>query len=228
MQEQEESLLKRLDRNGTLFIKNIELLDLETQNKLAQFIKYGIFTMVKSEQKISSDVRIICSMSQNPQVLMDQNKLSVLLYKELSATTLTLPSLLTMDEQELQELIDGFACQAIEESNFTTLLQISKKDKEQLIDRRPASLQEFKSKIQYLIAQKSKDNHIFHETHFDPEFNVTNPKLLKAANLGKHALKDSEIMSMLWQQFQCQSKIAQFLGVNRSSVNRRCKEYNLL
>lgn len=228
MQDQEESLLKKLDKTGTLFIKNIELLDLETQNKLAHFIKYGIFTMVKSEQKISSDVRIICSMSQNPQVLIDQNKLSMNLYKELSATTLTLPSLLTMEEQELQELIDGFAHQSIEESNFTTLLQISKRDKEQLIDRRPASLQEFKSKIQHLIAQKSKDNHIFHETHFDPEFNVTNPKLLQAANLGKHALKDAEIMSMLWMQFQCQSKIAQFLGVNRSSVNRRCKEYNLL
>lgn len=228
MQEQEESLLKKLDRNGTLFIKNVELLDLETQNKLAHFIKYGIFTMVKSEQKLSSDVRIICSVSQNPQVLMDQNKLSLTLYKELCETTLTLPSLLIMDEKELQDLIDGFAYQAIEENNFTSLLQISKKDKEQLIDRRPASLQEFKSKIQLLLTQKSKEHHIFHETHFDPEFNVTNPKLLKAANLGKHALKDAEVMSMLWAQFQCQSKIAQFLGVNRSSVNRRCKEYNLL
>lgn len=228
MQNQEESLLKKLDKNGTIFIKNIELLDLETQNKIAHFIKYGIFTMMKSEQKLSSDVRIICSTSQNPQVLIDQNKLSIMLYKELCTTTLTLPSLLTMEESELQELIDGFTCQALEESNFTTLLQISKRDKEQLVDSRPASLQEFKSKIQHLIAQKSKENHIFHETHFDPEFNVTNPKLLKAASLGKHALKDSEIMSMLWQQFQCQSKIAQFLGVNRSSVNRRCKEYNLL
>ena len=228
MQDKEESLLKKLDKNGTIFIKNIELLDLETQNKLAQFIKYGIFTMVKSEHKISSDVRIICSVSQNAQVLMDQNKLSVSLYKELSETTITMPSLLTMDEEELHDLIDGYACQAVEESNFSTLLQISKKDKEQLIDRRPASLQEFKSKIQHILAQKSKDNHIFNETHFDPEFNVTNPKLLKAGNLGKHALKDAEIMSLLWSQFQCQAKIALFLGVNRSSVNRRCKEYNLL
>jgi len=228
MQEEEDSLLKKLDVTGTLFIKNVELLDLETQNKLAHFIKYGIFTMVKSEHKISSDVRIICSVSQNLQVLMDQNKLATALYKELSETTLALPSLLIMDEKELQDLIDGFAHQAIEKNNFANLLQISKKDKEQLIDRRPASLQEFKSKIQYILTQKSKEHHIFHETHFDPEFNVTNPKLLKAANLGKHALKDAEIMSMLWVQFQCQNKIAQFLGVNRSSVNRRCKEYNLL
>jgi len=147
-----------------LFIKNVELLDLETQNKLAHFIKYGIFTMMKSEHKVSSDVRIICSTSQNSQVLIDQNKLSVTLYKELAETTLTMPSLLTMDEQELQNLIDGFACQTIAENNFTTVLSMSKKDKEQLIDRRPASLQEFKSKIQYILTQKSKDNQIHHET----------------------------------------------------------------
>ncbi|MDP3788044.1 MAG: sigma 54-interacting transcriptional regulator [Candidatus Chromulinivorax sp.] len=226
--DQEDGLLKKLDQKGTLFIKNIELLDLDTQNKLAEFIRYGVFTIFKSEQRISSDVRIICSVSQNPQTLIEQNKLSVALYKEVAETTLSMPSLLTMDEKELQELIDGFAHQAVESSNFSTLLQISKKDKEQLIDRRPASLQEFKSKIQHLLTQKSKDYQIFHETHFDPEFNITNPKLLKAANLGKHALKDSEMMSMLWGQFQCQNRIAQFLGVNRSSVQRRCKEYNLL
>ncbi len=228
MQEQEEGLLKKLDQTGTLFIKNIELLDLETQNKLAQFIRYGIFTITKSEQRVSSDVRIICSVSQNPQTLLEQNKLSTLLYNELNETTLHMPSLLTMDEKELQELIDGFAHQAVESSNFSNLLQISKKDKEELIESRPASLQEFKLKIQQMLTQKSKEYHIFHETHFDPEFNITNPKLLKAANLGKHALKDAEMMSILWEQFQCQSKIAQFLGVNRSSVQRRCKEYNLL
>lgn len=228
LQNQEDGLLKKLDRQGTLFIKNIELLDLETQNKLAQFIRYGMFTIMKSEQRVASDVRIICSVSQNPQTLIEQNKLSVSLYKEVSETTLSMPSLLTMDEKELHDLIDGFTHQAVESSSFSTLLQISKNDKEQLIDRRPASLLEFKTKIQLLLTQKSKDYQIYHETHFDPEFNVTNPKLLKAANLGKHALKDAEMMSMLWSQFQCQNRIAQFLGVNRSSVQRRCKEYNLL
>ncbi|MBP6870186.1 sigma 54-interacting transcriptional regulator [Candidatus Babeliales bacterium] len=225
---QEEGLLKKLDKKGTLFIKNVELLDLDTQNKLAQFIRYGIFTVIKSEQKYSADVRIICSVSQNLETLLEQNKLSHALYDELSETTLQMPSLITMDDRELQELIDGFALQAAETNTFSNLLQISKKEKEELIDRRPASLQEFKIKIQQLLMQKSKEHDIFHETHCDPALNITNPKLLQAANLGKHALKDAETMSLLWAQFNCQSKIADFLGVNRSSVQRRCKEYNLL
>lgn len=227
MHENEEPLLKKLDQIGTLYIKNIDLLDLETQNKLAEYIRYGIFTMCKSEQKIMSNVRIICSLSQNGQALVAQNKLSQTLYNQLMLTDLAMPSLLTMQEKDLHELIDSFALQANQPSHFANLLQLSSKDKDELISARPASLQEFKYKLSQLLSKKSKDSHIFHEKHFDPLFNVTHPQLLHAANLGKHALKDAQIMSMLWQQFGCQNKIAQFLGVNRSSVQRRCKEYNL-
>ena len=53
------------------------------------------------------------------------------------------------------------------------------------------------------------------------------PELIQAARLGKHALRDQRIMVMLWDKFKNQNKIASFLGVNRSSVNRRCKEFNL-
>ncbi len=228
LQAPEEGLLKKLDRTGTLFIKNVELLDLETQNKLAEFIRYGIFTLCKSEQRCTSDVRIICSTSQNAQTLVDQNKLSIKLFQELAQTTVSLPSLLDMNEPDVQALLEGFALQAIQSSNFSHLLHISKQEKAHLIDHRPTSLREFKSMIQHVIMQKSKDNHILHETHIDPECNITNPTLLKAANLGKHALKDSVLMTMLWNHFRCQNQIAQFLGVNRSSVQRRCKEYNLL
>jgi hypothetical protein len=53
-------------------------------------------------------------------------------------------------------------------------------------------------------------------------------ELVAAARLGKKALQDERVMVMLWNKFQNQNKISVFLGVNRSSVNRRCKEYNLL
>ncbi|MDR3550270.1 MAG: hypothetical protein P4L31_02570 [Candidatus Babeliales bacterium] len=57
---------------------------------------------------------------------------------------------------------------------------------------------------------------------------ITDPQLIAASRLGKHALRDPQIMGLLWSKFNNQNKIATFLGVNRSSVNRRCKEYNLL
>lgn len=226
--DKEDGLLKKLDQKGTLFIKNIEFLNLETQNKLAEFIRYGIFTMVKSEQRISSDVRIILSVNTDPKSLLEQNKLSVQLFNEITETILQMPSLVTMKDNDLQELIDNVALQSTNNSHFSNLLQISKKEKDELIDYRTASLQEFKIKIQQILVKKSEEYETFHEKHSDPNLIFTDQKLLKAATLGKHALKDAEIMSMLWAEFNCQSKIAQFLGVNRSSVQRRCKEYNLL
>ena len=80
---------------------------------------------------------------------------------------------------------------------------------------------------QQLLVLKSKKNDISHDTQFDPAYQVSDPELIEAARLGKHALKDRKTMINLWHKFKSQNKIATFLGVNRSSVNRRCKEYNL-
>ena len=78
-----------------------------------------------------------------------------------------------------------------------------------------------------LLVQKSQKNQIYHETQFDPAYDITDPELIEAARLGKYALKDAKILTMLWHKFKNQNKIASFLGVNRSSVNRRCRKYNL-
>ena len=139
-----------------------------------------------------------------------------------------MPSITNLNDQDLQELIEDYTHQTMQTHNFSRLLEFSTKEKEEFLENRPTSLQEFKLKIQNILTQKIKnDVHIAHETHEHSKLNIIDPKLSKAASLGKYALKDPEMMSMLWQEFQCQNKIAQFLGVNRSSVQRRCKEYNL-
>ena len=105
--------------------------------------------------------------------------------------------------------------------------ELTDKEKTNLINKKPVSLQEFKNKIQQLLTEKSKKSNVFKETHFDPGYNITDPKLIEAARLGKHALKDPKLLSLLWSKFQNQNKIATFLGVNRSSVHRRCKDFKI-
>lgn len=225
---QDQPLLEKLDNTGTLFIQNVHLLGLETQQYLAEFIKYGFYHMFKSDQKVTSNVRIICSTTQNLQSLIQVGKFSKSLFNELKKTTLTMPSLLSLPEQELDSLMQGFTEQALQTNTFKHLLELTNKDKDKLIHLRPVSLQEFKNRVQQLLVQKSKKNNIYEETQFDVAYNITDPALIEAAKLGKKALKDPKIMSLLWQKFQNQNKIASFLNVNRSSVNRRCKEYNLI
>ena len=79
-----------------------------------------------------------------------------------------------------------------------------------------------------MLVTKTKKSSIYEETEFDPAYHVTDPNLVEAARLGKHALRDKKVMIFLWNKLKNQSKIASFLGVNRSSVNRRCKDYDLI
>lgn len=200
---------------------------METQQYLAEYIKYGYYHMYKSDQKATSNARIIVSTNHDLQALVQEGKFSKILFDEFSKALLTMPSLLSLPQEELAGLIDGFAEQANKETSFNNLLALNEKDKEKLLGSRPVSLYEFKNKIQQFLINKSKKQYMYQETYFDPAYNVSDPELMQAARLGKRALKDPAIMSLLWNKFKNQNKIAEFLGVNRSSVNRRCKEYNL-
>ena len=82
--------------NGTLFIQNIEFMDLETQEYLAEFIKYGYYHIFKSNQKMISSARIICSTNQNLQTMVQEGTFSQALFNELKKTSLSMPSLLTL------------------------------------------------------------------------------------------------------------------------------------
>jgi adenosine deaminase len=138
-----------------------------------------------------------------------------------------MPSLLSVPDEEIYELAEGYTEQALKADDFKNLLELTDKEKTKISGARPISLQEFKSKIQQMIQNKSKKNDIYSETQFDPAFEVTDPELIEVARLGKNALRDETAMRLLWRKFKSQSKIASFLSVNRSSVNRRCKQYNL-
>jgi len=224
----EKSLLEKLDNIGTLFIKNIHFLELETQKHLAEFIKYGFFKIFKGQQKTFSHVRIICSTNINLKTEMQDGKFSQALYDELNKTSVCMPSLMTLPEDELENLTSGFTQQAIKADEFQHLLELTDSEKQRLAKARPASFAELKNRVQNILVKKSKQSAIYEEAQFDPAYDISDPQLVEAVRLGKHALRDKKIMSMLWNKFGNQNKIANLLGVNRSSVNRRCKEYNLL
>jgi transcriptional regulator of aromatic amino acid metabolism len=224
---QGQAILDKLNNTGTLFIQNIHFLDLETQQYLAEFIRYGFYRVFKSDQKVSSNVRIICSTIQNLPMLVQEGKFSRMLFNELNQTTLSMPPLLSLPKEELNELAEGYTEQAVQSQAFKNLLELTEKEKNKLINSCPVSLQEFKTRVQQLLVKKSQKNNIYEETLFDPAYNINDPELVQAARLGKKALKDPKTLAMLMRKFKNQNKVATFLGVNRSSVNRRCKDYNI-
>lgn len=222
-----QPLLDKLNKKGTLFIKNIHFLDIDTQNNLAEFIRYGLYKVFKSDKKVQSDVRIICSSTQNLKQLVNEGLFSQSLFNELRHSSLTLPSLLTLDKEEIETLVEGFTEQSLTDNVCNKLLTLTDKEKTKIASQKLISLHELKRKVQNILITKSKKTEVYDETEFNPAYNISDPDLAEAARLGKYALKDPKVMSLLWSKFKNQNKIATFLGVNRSSVHRRCKDYGL-
>ena len=223
-------LLKKFDRTGTIFIKNIHFLDLETQNHLAEFLRYGFFHILKSDIKMAADVRIICSSDQNLYRLVQEDKFSRDLLAQLQLRTITLPSIGTLPEDDLLEIIVGF-CEHVlfDTPAYNIFFALSQCFILAIIKKRPLSLVELKKEIQNIIKTKTKQTNIQHDVSFDPAYGITDPELAEIALLDKKALDDKRAMTVLWYKFnKNQAQIAAFLGVNRSTVNRRCKQFNLV
>lgn len=231
---QERPLLEKLNHNGTLFIQNIHFLDLETQEYLAEFLRYGMYRKLKSDHKTHSDVRIICSTNKNIYSALQEGTFSKNLFEELQSTTLTMPSLATLATEDLSELVDVIVKQTTAHAHMGPLMCLTEREKQKLLNAHIPSLYELRSKIKNICVEKAKHETLNPETQEPPQLfqaaqtSVVDEELLEAVQLGRHALKDKRIMGILWKKFQNQNKIAMFLGVNRSSVNRRCKEHGFI
>ena len=224
----EQPLFEKLNNQGTLFINNVHFLSIETQQYLLEFIRFGYYHVFKGDRKKSSNVRIICSTNQHLSTCVQEGTFLPELFQELQSTTISMPPLYSLPPKELDALIEGFTEQVLNNKTFDILLQLSNREKKKLIAARPSSVQELKERVYNFLVQKSKKSTIYQESQFDPAYNVANPDLIKAKRLGKKALKDQKLMAILWGKFnKNQSLIAKFLGVYRSSVSRRCREYGL-
>ena len=224
-----EPLLEKLDMSGTLYIENIHFLSLETQEQLAQFIMYGSFHVFKSEHRITSDVRIICSSTHDLATLVEKGLFSRILFQELKKTSLNMPSLATLSAEEFEELAENVIRQAIKSKSLEPMVALSDREKTKLQAKCPTSLQELRKKIYGLLLSKTQTEEIEESLDISPAVLSSDPELAAIINQGKEALKDRKTLEYLWQACnKNQTKIAALLGVNRSSVNRRCKDYHLL
>jgi len=226
--QKDKPLFEKLSDTGTLFIKNIHFASKDIQKYIGEYLHYGFYKTFKGDRKKSSNLRIILSTNRNLKTDVQDNSFSKTLYDGIKHALISMPSLDSLPAEEISNLIIAFAKQAIKTNEFHRLLELTESEKRKLLNTPAKSLKELKAKVKNILIKKSKKHSIYEEAQFDPAYNITDPDLVEAARLGKHALKDPKIMIMLWNKFnKNQNKIANLLGVNRSSVNRRCKDYNL-
>ncbi len=221
---QKDPLLKIVD-GGTLFIKNIHFIDKITQEHLIEYIMYGLYRLYNSDQKMASNARIICSTNQNMTYLVQEGSFIPKFVNLLKQATVQIPSLFTLPQQELRTLIDGYSDKIITAHPMKNLLVLNEKEKIKIIEQPPSSFRELRLLLEQTILNKAAEAALHLHYHTSTEGNDVD--FIEAARLGKQALKKPELMKKLWGKFKNQNKIALFLGVNRSSVNRRCKLYDI-
>lgn len=218
-----QPLLQRFGM-GTICIKNAHYLDVTTQEHLVEYIKYGMYRIYNSDQKVNSNARIICCTNQSMVQLMQQGNFNPELFKLLKQAILSVPSMVTIPQEELLDLIDGYTDKIINSHALKNLFALSEKEKQKIIAHPPSSMKELRLRVEQQILHKSEESFLAQE---QPLSELDDPDLMQAGRLGKQALKDPQLMQKLWDKFKNQNKIALFLGVNRSSVNRRFKLFEI-
>ena len=219
-----QPIFKLLSNNSTLLIKNINYLDLETQNHLAEYLQYGMYRPYKSEQQIQSGVRIICSSNQDLSKMVIDGTFNSQLYTLLKNNFILFPAISSLSENDLDVLLDGYTNQMITSFEFKNLFALNGKEKKRLLQSDIHSFHDLKNKLQASLLKKQKEN----QSTDTMDINLSqDQELAHAARLGKHALKDEKVMALLWKKLKNHNKIALFLGVNRSSVHRRFKAFNI-
>jgi len=228
----QEGLFATLHETGTILINNIELLSAETQNRLAAFFITGNFQPFKSDRRIHSSVRIICTTNAHIKQLVEQHQFSSELYRVLHSNSLTLPSLTTLPRHELEQLAQQVTQKTLQTHELRSLVALNARDTADIIKQSPHSITTLKRQIQHTLTKKAAKQKLDHLIMIDQstlDFPTDIPyEVTKALKMGKAALKDKRLFLLLWNTFQSQAKIATLLRVNRSSVNRRCKEYAVI
>ncbi len=227
-QDDDHGLFKLTERQGTIFLKNIHLLSIETQDKIAHYLEFGVYSMLNDKKRFRSSAHVICSCPFNLENLVKKERFSEKLYRQLHTTTLSFPPLISLSNHELRSIVGDFSDELVQENTFKKFLSLNSKEKREFVQKTPTSITQLKHKIREFLVKKSKEKNIYDDIHFHHEYNTKETFLIQAAQLGKQALKDKKLMQMLWEKFGNQSEIALLLNVNRSSVNRRLKDYGLV
>jgi transcriptional regulator of acetoin/glycerol metabolism len=213
---------------GTLFLQEVDALPLDAQSILLNVLELGIVQRLNSGRPIPVDVRVIASSSTDLERLIEQGNFRPDLYYRLSPFELRLPPLRDRIE-DLPLLVDNILKRL--SSQYGESLTISPEAMALLRNYRfPGNLRELESLIGRAVSQLNKAEAIAPE-HL-PDF-IRRPYLLKfeASQLvSGNSLEEIERQALLQSARSCEgnlTKMAEVLGISRTTLWRKLKQYNV-
>ena len=221
--------LFELAHKGTLFLDEVGDTSPALQAKLLRVLQEGSFFPVGDIKSRKVDVRIIAATNKNLQKMISKGEFREDLFYRLNVIGLNIPPLRERLE-DIPLLINHF----IEQKSPEQKKKLSREALKELCDYHwPGNVRELQNEIERLHVLSDEDQIVISEENLSPKIRSSQARKLplKLQNLPlKEALQNLE-RSLLIEHLQKQqgnkTKAAKSLGISRTSILSKVKEYNL-
>lgn len=204
---------------GTLYLDELNSMELSFQGKLLRVIQEGELRRLGENAVRRIDVRIVASVSEDPEVLIKTNRLRKDLYYRLNVIRIDLPSL-----NERKEDIPGLVESFIDKHNEKAKTQIKGMDKEALEILLKKNYEGNVRELEHLIegAIISKRDGIIDVDDLNVKSNLQSSLKEKLAVAEKRYIKEALIISGYNV-----SKASAFLEIPRQTLQYKIKKYGI-
>ena len=207
---------------GTIFLDEIAEITIEMQAQLLRVIQDGTFERLGDSKTRKTDVRIIAATNKNLLDEISKNKFREDLFYRLNVVPLYVPSL-----RERKEDIIYLTKYFIEKFNEKYGKNIEYADNETMDILMnydwPGNIRELENCIEYSIIRSKRADYICScslPSHLRKKDHCNQKLSLKEIELNE---KTETIIALLRQNNWNKSKVAEILGINRSTIHRKLK-----
>ena len=225
-------------RGGTLYLRGVSALPLELQHHLLRELQFRDYEATAGRPISPGEVRFLMSTSENISALIDQGRFRQELYHRISLISLMLPPLRHRGT-DIELLADAFRTRYSEE--FHKPVAGFSRDALDLFQRHdwPGNVRELEAAVQRAVALSSGPR--ITSSHLAPILNhagggrasgaTPRPHLKMGVRPLKEALEEPEkrIIVQALQAFNWnRQETARVLDINRTTLYKKMKKYNLL
>ncbi len=217
--------VKRIGRfesanKGTLFLDEIGEIDASTQVKLLRFLETKTIERLGSAQPIQLDVRLICATNKNLEQMVSEGKFREDLLYRLNVVTIQLPALRER-KKDIPILLNHYL-KLFSEENGLPFARISSKALEQLTEYRwPGNVRELRNFAENITVMKQ--GQIINPEDLDRR----SPAKPVSDSLSMKKKKKKLIDDVLKKTGNNKTKAAEILGINRRTLHRKLKQWNI-
>ncbi len=213
-----------LSDGGTLFLDEIGDISLKLQMDLLRVIETKEFTRLGGTIPVKTDVRIISATNKDLIKAIEENKFREDLYYRLNVITIELPPL-----KERPEDIPLLVQHMIEKFNIETNKRVERVDEEAMAILMqyhwPGNIRELKNVIERSVVL-ARDN-IITKKEIGNCIRLEPDKLEKSEDMSLTNVEKKHIYKVLMDNGWNISKSADILGIDRTTLYKKIKEYEL-